>query len=40
MHKETVSGAVKIKKIKKGLSNITSYLDKPNLIVDKSIKTK
>ncbi len=40
MHKETVSGAVKIKKIKKGFSNITSYLDKPNLIVDKSIKRK
>ncbi|MCL5244173.1 hypothetical protein M4I21_00010 [Cellulophaga sp. 20_2_10] len=40
MHKETVSGAVKIKKIKKGFSNITSYLDKPDLIVDKSIKRK
>ena len=40
MHKETVSGAVKIKKIKKGFSNITNYLDKPNLIVDKSIKRK
>lgn len=40
MHKETVSGAVKIKKIKKGLSNITSYLDKPELIVDKLIKRK
>ena len=40
MHKETVSGAVKIKKIKKGFSNITNYLDKPDLIVDKSIKRK
>lgn len=40
MHKETVSGAVKIKRIKKGLSNITSYLDKSELIVDKLIKRK
>ncbi|QXP70642.1 CRISPR-associated protein Csn1 [Polaribacter sp. R2A056_3_33] len=40
MHKETVSGAVKIKKIKKGFSNITNYLDKSDLIVDKSIKRK
>ena len=40
MHKETISGAVKIKKIKKGLSNINSYLDKPELIVDKSVKRK
>lgn len=40
MHKETVSGFVKIKKIKKGFSNLISYLDKPELIVDKSIKIK
>jgi len=40
MHKETVSGAVKIKRMKKGLSNITSYLDKSDLIVDKFIRRK
>lgn len=40
MHIATVSGAVKVKRIKKGLSNITSYLDKPELIVDKLIKRK
>lgn len=40
MHKETVSGFVKIKKIKNGFSNLTSYLDKPELIVDKAIKSK
>lgn len=40
MHKETVSGFVKIKKIKNGFSNLISYLDKPELIVDKLVKTK
>ena len=40
MHKETVSGAVKLKKIKKELGNINRYLDKSELIVDKSIKRK
>lgn len=40
MHKETVSGAVKIKRIKKGFSNITSYLDRSELIVEKPIKRK
>ena len=40
MHKETVSGFVKIKKIKKGTSNLLSYLDKADLIVNKSIREK
>lgn len=40
LHKETVSGAVKIWRIKKGLSSLNSYLDKPQLIVDKQIKQK
>ncbi|WP_298553867.1 type II CRISPR RNA-guided endonuclease Cas9 [uncultured Algibacter sp.] len=40
MHKETVSGSVKIKKKKKGESNLLSYLDKPELIVDKGIRGK
>ena len=40
MHKETVSGFVKIKKIKKGTSKLLSYLDKGDLIVNKSIREK
>ncbi|QTE23916.1 type II CRISPR RNA-guided endonuclease Cas9 [Polaribacter cellanae] len=40
MHKETVSGFVKIKRIKKGFSNLTSYLDKPELILNKKIRYK
>ena len=40
MHKETVSGLVKIKRIKKGESNLLNYLDKPALILDKLIKNK
>ena len=40
MHKETVSGFVKIKKIKKGTSNLLSYLDKAELIVNKKIREK
>ena len=40
LHKETVSGFVKIKKIKKGFSNLVNYLDKTELIVDKLVKIK
>lgn len=40
LHKETVSGAVQIKRIKKGESTLNYYLDKPDLIVDKQIKEK
>lgn len=40
LHKETVYGAVNIKQKKKGLANLKSYIDKPNLIVDKGIRTK
>lgn len=40
MHKETVSGFVKIKRIKKGFSNLTSYLDKSELILNKKIRYK
>ena len=40
MHKETVSGSVKIKTIKKGVSNLINYIDKPELILDKVIRNK
>ena len=40
LHKETVSGAVQIKRVKKGESSLNYYLDKPDLIVDKQIKEK
>lgn len=40
LHKETVSGAVQIKRIRKGESTLNYYLDKPDLIVDKQIKEK
>lgn len=40
LHKETVSGAVQIKRIKKGTASLNYYLDKPDLIVDKQIKEK
>ncbi|MDY0780380.1 type II CRISPR RNA-guided endonuclease Cas9 [Tenacibaculum sp. IB213877] len=40
LHKETISGSVKIKKVKKGLSSLTSYIEKTDLIVDKQIKQK
>lgn len=40
LHKETVSGAVQIKRIKKGEFTLNSYLDKPELIVDKLIQKK
>lgn len=40
LHKETVSGSVEIKREKKGLSNLTSYLQTPELIVDTKIRKK
>ncbi|MRT91656.1 type II CRISPR RNA-guided endonuclease Cas9 [Ancylomarina sp. 16SWW S1-10-2] len=40
LHKDTVSGAVTIKRKKKGLSNITAYLEQWQLIVDKQIRKK
>ncbi|MGV8964041.1 MAG: type II CRISPR RNA-guided endonuclease Cas9, partial [Candidatus Saccharimonadaceae bacterium] len=40
LHKETVSGAVCIKRIKKGGSTLSYYLEKPELIVDKQIQGK
>ena len=40
LHKETVSGAVQIKRIRKGTVSLNYYLDKPDLIVDKQIKEK
>ena len=40
LHKETVSGAVQIKRIKKGTVSLNYYLDRPDLIVDKQIKEK
>jgi CRISPR-associated endonuclease Csn1 len=40
MHKETVSGFVKIKRIKKGFSSLASYIDKPELILNKNIRSK
>ncbi len=40
LHKETLYGAVSIKRIKKGVSTLNYYLDKPDLIVDKQIKKK
>ena len=40
LHKETVSGAVQIKRIRKGEFTLNSYLDKPELIVDKLIQKK
>ncbi|WP_299780478.1 type II CRISPR RNA-guided endonuclease Cas9 [uncultured Formosa sp.] len=40
MHKETVSGEVKIKRIRKGLVNLTSCLNDWHLIVDKEIKNQ
>ncbi len=40
LHKETVSGAVTIKRIKKGESTLSYYLEKPELIVDKQIQEK
>lgn len=40
LHKETIYGSTKIKQTKKGLSNIISYLEKPDFIVDKQIKAK
>ena len=40
LHKETVSGAVQIKRIKKGTATLNYYLDRPELIVDKKIKEK
>ncbi|TYC16295.1 CRISPR-associated protein Csn1 [Bizionia gelidisalsuginis] len=38
MHKDTVSGQVTVKRIKKGLTNISNYLLDWHLIVDKEIK--
>ena len=40
LHKETVSGAVQIKRIKKGESTLNYCLDRPDYIVDKLIKEK
>ncbi|MCZ4694460.1 CRISPR-associated protein Csn1 [Ancylomarina euxinus] len=40
MHKDTVSGAVTIKRKKKGLANLTAYLEQWQLIVDKPIRRK
>ncbi|MBL4745356.1 MAG: CRISPR-associated protein Csn1 [Flavobacteriaceae bacterium] len=40
LHKETVYGSVRIKKEKKGVSSLTLYLDKPELIIDKKIRKK
>ncbi|WP_088323370.1 type II CRISPR RNA-guided endonuclease Cas9 [Polaribacter tangerinus] len=40
MHKETVSGAVQIKRLKKGEHNIANYVTTPNLIVNKAIRNK
>ena len=40
LHKETVSGAVTIKRIKKGEIRLNSYLDKPEFIVDKEVQKK
>ena len=40
MHKDTVSGAVSIKRKKKTLANLTAYLEQWQLIVDKPIRRK
>ncbi len=40
LHKETVSGSVNIKRIKKGVSNLSAYLQTPELIVDVQIRKK
>lgn len=40
LHKETVSGSVEIKREKKTLGNLTSYLQNPELIVDAKIRKK
>jgi CRISPR-associated endonuclease Csn1 len=40
MHKDTVSGRVSIKRKKKGLVNLSDYIEQWQLIVDKSVRQK